>query len=160
MLYLIFCADLCLCPFFFCCCAEGCPGLCNGNGRCTLGNNGWYCVCQLGWRGTGCDTSMETACSDVKDNDGGKITNNTKHQQGLLTRHNLTIESTRLFFFRIYRTWLMLSRLSGTLITGENEQWFSVSHLDNRFFIKEQSSWPEAPSMRWPQEEVPALPSN
>uniref|UniRef100_A0A3Q3EVQ4 Teneurin transmembrane protein 4 n=1 Tax=Kryptolebias marmoratus TaxID=37003 RepID=A0A3Q3EVQ4_KRYMA len=49
---------------------EGCPGLCNGNGRCTLGNNGWYCVCQLGWRGTGCDTSMETACSDVKDNDG------------------------------------------------------------------------------------------
>uniref|UniRef100_A0A8C6U825 Teneurin-4 n=1 Tax=Neogobius melanostomus TaxID=47308 RepID=A0A8C6U825_9GOBI len=49
---------------------EGCPGLCNGNGRCTLGNSGWYCVCQLGWRGTGCDTSMETACSDVKDNDG------------------------------------------------------------------------------------------
>uniref|UniRef100_A0A8B9HKX9 Teneurin-4 n=1 Tax=Astyanax mexicanus TaxID=7994 RepID=A0A8B9HKX9_ASTMX len=48
----------------------GCPGLCNGNGRCTLGNNGWYCVCQLGWRGTGCDTSMETACSDAKDNDG------------------------------------------------------------------------------------------
>ncbi|KAM6973576.1 LOW QUALITY PROTEIN: teneurin-4 [Aplochiton taeniatus] len=48
---------------------EGCPGLCNGNGRCTLGNNGWYCVCQLGWRGTGCDTSMETACSDGKDND-------------------------------------------------------------------------------------------
>uniref|UniRef100_H2UCY9 Teneurin-4 n=1 Tax=Takifugu rubripes TaxID=31033 RepID=H2UCY9_TAKRU len=49
---------------------EGCPGLCNGNGRCTLGNNGWYCVCQLGWRGAGCDTSMETACGDVKDNDG------------------------------------------------------------------------------------------
>uniref|UniRef100_A0A8K9XHX4 Teneurin-4 n=1 Tax=Oncorhynchus mykiss TaxID=8022 RepID=A0A8K9XHX4_ONCMY len=48
----------------------GCPSLCNGNGRCTLGNNGWYCVCQLGWRGTGCDTSMETACSDRKDNDG------------------------------------------------------------------------------------------
>lgn len=57
-------------PFSY---TEGCPGLCNGNGRCTLGNNGWYCVCQLGWRGTGCDTSMETACSDVKDNDGGKI---------------------------------------------------------------------------------------
>uniref|UniRef100_A0A8C8A937 Teneurin-4 n=1 Tax=Oryzias sinensis TaxID=183150 RepID=A0A8C8A937_9TELE len=48
----------------------GCPGLCNGNGRCTLGNGGWYCVCQLGWRGPGCDTSMETACSDGKDNDG------------------------------------------------------------------------------------------
>uniref|UniRef100_A0A8D0CJV7 Teneurin-4 n=1 Tax=Scleropages formosus TaxID=113540 RepID=A0A8D0CJV7_SCLFO len=52
------------------CTIEGCPGLCNGNGRCTLGNNGWYCVCQLGWRGTGCDMSMETACSDGKDNDG------------------------------------------------------------------------------------------
>ncbi|KAI9548021.1 Teneurin-4 [Dissostichus eleginoides] len=50
--------------------SQGCPGLCNGNGRCTLGNNGWFCVCQLGWRGNGCDTSMETACSDVKDNDG------------------------------------------------------------------------------------------
>lgn len=59
--------SLCLCV-----CTEGCPGLCNGNGRCTLGNSGWYCVCQLGWRGTGCDTSMETSCSDAKDNDGGK----------------------------------------------------------------------------------------
>ncbi|XP_069891005.1 teneurin-4 isoform X1 [Dipodomys merriami] len=49
---------------------EGCPGLCNGNGRCTLGLNGWQCVCQLGWRGAGCDTSMETACGDSKDNDG------------------------------------------------------------------------------------------
>ncbi|KAL2096650.1 hypothetical protein ACEWY4_008798 [Coilia grayii] len=49
---------------------KGLSGLCNGNGRCTLGNNGWYCVCQLGWRGAGCDTSMETACSDSKDNDG------------------------------------------------------------------------------------------
>ncbi|XP_077578270.1 teneurin-4 isoform X3 [Stigmatopora nigra] len=52
------------------CTIEGCPGLCNGNGRCTLGSGGWYCVCQLGWRGNGCDTSMETACGDVKDNDG------------------------------------------------------------------------------------------
>ncbi|XP_075583728.1 teneurin-4 isoform X3 [Pelecanus crispus] len=49
---------------------EGCPGLCNGNGRCTLDMNGWHCVCQLGWRGAGCDTSMETACGDGKDNDG------------------------------------------------------------------------------------------
>ncbi|XP_029335295.1 teneurin-4 isoform X1 [Mus caroli] len=49
---------------------EGCPGLCNGNGRCTLDLNGWHCVCQLGWRGTGCDTSMETGCGDGKDNDG------------------------------------------------------------------------------------------
>uniref|UniRef100_A0A452GKG8 EGF-like domain-containing protein n=1 Tax=Gopherus agassizii TaxID=38772 RepID=A0A452GKG8_9SAUR len=52
------------------CFAEGCPGLCNGNGRCTLDMNGWHCVCQLGWRGAGCDTSMETACGDGKDNDG------------------------------------------------------------------------------------------
>uniref|UniRef100_A0A8C8VIB4 Teneurin-4 n=1 Tax=Pelusios castaneus TaxID=367368 RepID=A0A8C8VIB4_9SAUR len=49
---------------------EGCPGLCNGNGRCTLDMNGWHCVCQLGWRGAGCETSMETACGDGKDNDG------------------------------------------------------------------------------------------
>ncbi|XP_064414034.1 teneurin-4 isoform X3 [Latimeria chalumnae] len=49
---------------------EGCPGLCNGNGKCTLDHNGWHCVCQLGWRGVGCDTSMETACGDGKDNDG------------------------------------------------------------------------------------------
>lgn len=54
------------------CLAEGCPGLCNGNGRCTLDMNGWHCVCQLGWRGAGCDTSMETACGDGKDNDGGR----------------------------------------------------------------------------------------
>ncbi|XP_040440252.1 teneurin-4 isoform X4 [Falco naumanni] len=52
------------------CTIEGCPGLCNGNGRCTLDMNGWHCVCQLGWRGAGCDTSMETACGDGKDNDG------------------------------------------------------------------------------------------
>ncbi|XP_058886964.1 teneurin-4 isoform X7 [Acipenser ruthenus] len=52
------------------CTIEGCPGLCNGNGRCTLDQNGWHCVCQLGWRGAGCYTSMETACSDGKDNDG------------------------------------------------------------------------------------------
>ncbi|XP_076403502.1 teneurin-4 isoform X10 [Peromyscus maniculatus bairdii] len=52
------------------CTIEGCPGLCNGNGRCTLDLNGWHCVCQLGWRGAGCDTSMETACGDSKDNDG------------------------------------------------------------------------------------------
>lgn len=58
--------------FFVLCLAEGCPGLCNGNGRCTLDLNGWHCVCQLGWRGAGCDTSMETACGDSKDNDGGK----------------------------------------------------------------------------------------
>uniref|UniRef100_A0A4W3GN87 Teneurin transmembrane protein 3 n=1 Tax=Callorhinchus milii TaxID=7868 RepID=A0A4W3GN87_CALMI len=48
----------------------GCPGLCNSNGRCTLDQNGWHCVCQMGWRGTGCDVAMETACSDSKDNEG------------------------------------------------------------------------------------------
>ncbi|XP_048349965.1 teneurin-4 [Sphaerodactylus townsendi] len=52
---------------------EGCPGLCNGNGRCMLDLNGWHCACQLGWRGAGCDTSMETACGDGKDNDGGQV---------------------------------------------------------------------------------------
>lgn len=67
--------------------------MCNGNGRCTLGNSGWYCVCQLGWRGTGCDTSMETACTDVKDNDGGKnhnITLNKLRQEHLISHdHNI-----------------------------------------------------------------------
>ncbi|XP_078252785.1 teneurin-3-like isoform X2 [Rhinoraja longicauda] len=49
---------------------EGCPGLCNSNGRCTLDQNGWHCVCQVGWRGAGCDVAMETLCSDGKDNEG------------------------------------------------------------------------------------------
>lgn len=51
---------------------EGCPGLCNSNGRCTLDQNGWHCVCQPGWRGAGCDVAMETLCTDGKDNEGGK----------------------------------------------------------------------------------------
>ncbi|XP_064191130.1 teneurin-3 isoform X3 [Anguilla rostrata] len=49
---------------------EGCPGLCNSNGRCTLDQNGWHCVCQSGWRGVGCDVAMETLCADGKDNEG------------------------------------------------------------------------------------------
>ncbi|XP_026107577.1 teneurin-3 isoform X2 [Carassius auratus] len=49
---------------------EGCPGLCNSNGRCTLDQNGWHCVCQQGWRGAGCDVAMETLCADGKDNEG------------------------------------------------------------------------------------------
>ncbi|XP_055771748.1 teneurin-3-like isoform X1 [Salvelinus fontinalis] len=49
---------------------EGCPGLCNNNGRCTLDQNGWHCVCQSGWRGAGCDVAMETLCTDGKDNEG------------------------------------------------------------------------------------------
>uniref|UniRef100_A0A673YB44 Teneurin-3 n=1 Tax=Salmo trutta TaxID=8032 RepID=A0A673YB44_SALTR len=49
---------------------QGCPGLCNNNGRCTLDQNGWHCVCQSGWRGAGCDVAMETLCTDGKDNEG------------------------------------------------------------------------------------------
>ncbi|XP_028815540.1 teneurin-3 isoform X2 [Denticeps clupeoides] len=49
---------------------DGCPGLCNNNGRCTLDQNGWRCLCQPGWRGAGCDVAMETICSDGKDNEG------------------------------------------------------------------------------------------
>ncbi|XP_050168336.1 teneurin-2 isoform X13 [Myiozetetes cayanensis] len=49
---------------------DGCPDLCNGNGRCTLGQNSWQCVCQSGWRGPGCSVAMETACADNKDNEG------------------------------------------------------------------------------------------
>ncbi|XP_062332162.1 teneurin-3 isoform X4 [Osmerus eperlanus] len=49
---------------------DGCPGLCNSNGRCVLDQNGWRCICQSGWRGLGCDVATETACSDGKDNEG------------------------------------------------------------------------------------------
>lgn len=51
---------------------DGCPDLCNGNGRCTLGQNSWQCVCQTGWRGPGCNVAMETSCADNKDNEGGE----------------------------------------------------------------------------------------
>lgn len=57
---------------FFVSLTEGCPGLCNSNGRCTLDQNGWHCVCQPGWRGAGCDVAMETLCTDSKDNEGGR----------------------------------------------------------------------------------------
>nr|XP_006632818.2 PREDICTED: teneurin-1 isoform X1 [Lepisosteus oculatus]XP_015206937.1 PREDICTED: teneurin-1 isoform X1 [Lepisosteus oculatus]XP_015206938.1 PREDICTED: teneurin-1 isoform X1 [Lepisosteus oculatus] len=49
---------------------DGCPGLCNGNGRCTLEQNGWHCVCQPGWSGIGCNVIMEMVCDDNIDNDG------------------------------------------------------------------------------------------
>uniref|UniRef100_A0A452VL44 Teneurin-2 n=1 Tax=Ursus maritimus TaxID=29073 RepID=A0A452VL44_URSMA len=52
------------------CTIDGCPDLCNGNGRCTLGQNSWQCVCQTGWRGPGCNVAMETSCADNKDNEG------------------------------------------------------------------------------------------
>uniref|UniRef100_A0A671NEQ1 Teneurin-1-like n=1 Tax=Sinocyclocheilus anshuiensis TaxID=1608454 RepID=A0A671NEQ1_9TELE len=48
---------------------DACPGLCNGNGRCTLEQSGWHCVCQSGWSGPGCNVVMETECNDSKDND-------------------------------------------------------------------------------------------
>ncbi|XP_048461254.1 teneurin-1-like [Rhincodon typus] len=53
---------------------EGCPGLCNGNGRCTLDQNGWHCVCQGGWSGMGCNVIMELVCDDKRDNDGDGLT--------------------------------------------------------------------------------------
>uniref|UniRef100_A0AAY4CU76 Teneurin-1 n=1 Tax=Denticeps clupeoides TaxID=299321 RepID=A0AAY4CU76_9TELE len=49
---------------------DGCPGLCNGNGRCTLEQSGWHCVCQAGWSGTGCSIVTESECDDGADNDG------------------------------------------------------------------------------------------
>lgn len=51
---------------------DGCPGLCNNNGRCVLDQNVWHCICQSGWRGLGCDVATETLCSDGKDNEGGR----------------------------------------------------------------------------------------
>ncbi|KAG7484175.1 hypothetical protein MATL_G00046510 [Megalops atlanticus] len=53
---------------------DGCPGLCNGNGRCTLEQSGWSCVCQAGWSGMGCNVVMETECDDNTDNDGDGLT--------------------------------------------------------------------------------------
>ncbi|KAL0974317.1 hypothetical protein UPYG_G00218740 [Umbra pygmaea] len=50
--------------------SDGCPGLCNSNGRCILDQAGWRCICQPGWRGLGCDVATETLCSDGKDNEG------------------------------------------------------------------------------------------
>ncbi|KAI4886913.1 hypothetical protein NFI96_030427, partial [Prochilodus magdalenae] len=49
---------------------HGCPGLCNGKGRCTLEQSGWRCVCQAGWSGPGCNTVTERECDDNTDNDG------------------------------------------------------------------------------------------
>ncbi|NXA45903.1 TEN1 protein, partial [Nothocercus julius] len=54
--------------------ADGCPGLCYGNGRCTLDQNGWHCVCQVGWSGAGCNVVMEMVCGDNLDNDGDGLT--------------------------------------------------------------------------------------
>lgn len=51
---------------------DGCPGLCNNNGRCVLDQNVWHCICQSGWRGLGCDVATEMLCSDGKDNEGGR----------------------------------------------------------------------------------------
>ncbi|KAM3827511.1 teneurin-1 [Vipera latastei] len=56
------------------CTIDGCPGLCYGNGRCTLDQNGWHCVCQVGWSGTGCNVVMEMLCEDNMDNDGDGLT--------------------------------------------------------------------------------------
>ncbi|KTF86387.1 hypothetical protein cypCar_00004011 [Cyprinus carpio] len=52
---------------------DACPGLCNGNGRCTLEQSGWHCVCQSGWSGPGCNVVMETECNDSKDNDSAGV---------------------------------------------------------------------------------------
>ncbi|XP_032993111.1 teneurin-1 isoform X11 [Lacerta agilis] len=56
------------------CTIDGCPGLCYGNGRCTLDQNGWHCVCQVGWSGMGCNVVMEMMCGDNIDNDGDGLT--------------------------------------------------------------------------------------
>ncbi|XP_049727562.1 teneurin-1 isoform X1 [Elephas maximus indicus] len=56
------------------CTIDGCPGLCFGNGRCTLDQNGWHCVCQVGWSGAGCNVVMEMLCGDNLDNDGDGLT--------------------------------------------------------------------------------------
>lgn len=44
--------------------------------------------------------------------------------------------------------------------TGEVEEWLPARHLDNRFLLKSRVPGPEVLNIRWPQEEVYALPSN
>uniref|UniRef100_A0A672V9V8 Teneurin-1 n=1 Tax=Strigops habroptila TaxID=2489341 RepID=A0A672V9V8_STRHB len=67
--------DHCTIGFFFTFSVlDGCPGLCYGNGRCTLDQNGWHCVCQVGWSGSGCNVVMEMVCGDNLDNDGDGLT--------------------------------------------------------------------------------------
>ena len=63
--------------------SDGCPGLCFGNGRCTLDQNGWHCVCQVGWSGTGCNVVMEMLCGDNLDNDGGESLIKCSHKKGI-----------------------------------------------------------------------------
>uniref|UniRef100_A0A6I8SWH5 Teneurin-1 n=1 Tax=Xenopus tropicalis TaxID=8364 RepID=A0A6I8SWH5_XENTR len=53
---------------------DGCPGLCYGNGRCTLDQNGWHCLCKVGWSGPGCNIIMEMLCADNLDNDEDGLT--------------------------------------------------------------------------------------
>ncbi|XP_048839478.1 teneurin-1 isoform X1 [Brienomyrus brachyistius] len=53
---------------------DGCPGLCNGNGRCTMEHNEWHCICQAGWGGSACSVTMEMECNDSTDNDGDGLT--------------------------------------------------------------------------------------
>lgn len=69
-------------------CPEGCPGLCNNNGRCTLEASGWHCICQSGWRGAGCHVAMETLCTDGKDNEGGMLTYRLKWMNGICVLDN------------------------------------------------------------------------
>lgn len=76
---------------------DGCPDLCNGNGRCTLGQNSWQCVCQTGWRGPGCNVAMETSCADNKDNEGGE--QKSSNSPSLKTR-GLSIFLHESFYFR------------------------------------------------------------
>lgn len=77
---------------------DGCPGLCNGNGQCIMGQNSWRCECHTGWRGTGCSVAMEISCNDNKDNEGGE----NQFQPAIKTEPRETLESysNTLFLWR------------------------------------------------------------
>lgn len=86
---------------------DGCPDLCNGNGRCTLGQNSWQCVCQTGWRGPGCNVAMETSCADNKDNEGGEQKSSNSQpwkNRGFIMSHFMTERPPLLLLSRVVVT--------------------------------------------------------
>lgn len=92
---------------------------------------------------------METACSDVKDNDGGKITNGKQQclPTGIFQASTGTINVTTEL-----TTFVLENGVPALFFPGSMAlEYLPVSHLNNRFLLKTNSRWPEAPNMCRPQ---------